>query len=91
MTSKFDIIQALERRFDCHVEVRMDSLPGMVYFLDGDTHWILDMNTGLSSKPLPSGKVLMTHPDNLQALYDRSDMSWPSTDDAIRREIESKL
>ena len=83
MTSRFDIVQALERRFKCHVEVRLDSLPGMVYFLDGDTHWLLDLNSGLTSKPLPSGRVLITHPDNLKILYERLDIKWPSVEKVV--------
>ena len=80
MVSRFDIVEGLKRRFSAHVEVRIDSAPEMLYFLDGDTHWIVNVDTGQSYKPLPSGRVIVGHPKALNKLYERLDVRWPSVE-----------
>ena len=83
MASRFDIVEGLKRRFSAHVEVRMDSVPLMVYFLDGDTHWMVDLDTGQTYKPLPSGRVIVGHPEALKRLYERLDVTWPSVEKVV--------
>lgn len=87
MASKYDIVQGLERRFQCHVEVQMESPPNMIYFLNGDTHWLADMDTGLVSKPLPSGRVIVGHPEALNQLYERMDVAWPGVVEVVAPKI----
>ena len=85
MASKFDVVQELERRFGCHVEVRIDSPPNHIFFLDGDSHWVVDVVTGMTTKPYPSGRVIVGHPEALNALHKRIDVAWP------RVEVEQKI
>jgi len=81
--SKFDAIASVERRFEATVEVSLDSPPGVIYFLDGDGHWLLDLNTGLSSKPYPSGRIIVGHPETIAKLAKRYDVVWPSVESSI--------
>lgn len=87
MASRYDVVQSLERRFQCHVDVQMESPPNMIYFLDGDTHWLADMDTGLVSKPLPSGRVIVGHPHALNQLYERMDGAWPGVEEVVKPKI----
>lgn len=80
MPSRFDIVEGLKRRFNCHVEVCMDSDPQMVYFMMGETHWIVNVETGMSSAPLPPGRVIVGHPVALNKLYERVDVRWPTVE-----------
>lgn len=81
MASKFDVVQALERRFDCHVDVHTDSPANLIFFLDGDFHWVVDVDSGKTNKPYPSGRVIVGHPDALNRLYNRLDVAWPRVEE----------
>ncbi len=87
MTSKFDVVQALERRFKCHVEARMDSPEHIIYFLNGDHHVLLDLSNGMTTRPYPTGRVIVGHPKALNLLHDIRDASWPTMEPEVKKKI----